>query len=265
MTCTVVRFTVSGDDQSGPAQSDRRRRGARRGDPAVGLSTVGSGKPYEVVDEHQPNDARLTPTNRSDDRDRGRFRRYCPPSPGSSPTPHADLTSARPRPRRRSDAPTGASRLLRRRARRPRSAAARRAARRAVDERGWQRPLAQARVFADWAALVGADIAAHCRPVSLNEGELRIAAESTAWATQLRLMASALLASLVRELGPERRAQDLHHRADRSELEARRLVGARSARTARHVRLIEPQAVRPWRASTGLGRRTVGDRGASCG
>ena len=72
-----------------------------------------------------------------------------------------------------------------------------------VDERGWQRPLAEARVFADWASLVGADIAAHCQPVNLNDGELRIAAESTAWATQLQLMAGALLASLVRELGPD--------------------------------------------------------------
>jgi predicted nucleic acid-binding Zn ribbon protein len=72
-----------------------------------------------------------------------------------------------------------------------------------VDERGWQRPLAEARVFADWAALVGADIAAHCSPSSLNAGELRIAAESTAWATQLQLMASTLLASLARQLGPE--------------------------------------------------------------
>jgi predicted nucleic acid-binding Zn ribbon protein len=72
-----------------------------------------------------------------------------------------------------------------------------------VGERGWQRPLAEARVFADWASLVGADNAAHCRPVSLNAGELRIVAESTAWATQLQLMASALLASFARELGPE--------------------------------------------------------------
>jgi predicted nucleic acid-binding Zn ribbon protein len=72
-----------------------------------------------------------------------------------------------------------------------------------VDERGWQRPLAEARVFADWPALVGADNAAHCRPISLNAGELRIAAESTAWATQLQLMASTLLASLARQLGPD--------------------------------------------------------------
>jgi predicted nucleic acid-binding Zn ribbon protein len=58
-------------------------------------------------------------------------------------------------------------------------------------------------VFADWPALVGVDIAAHCRPAALNQGELRITAESTAWATQLQLMASTLLASLARQLGPK--------------------------------------------------------------
>lgn len=72
-----------------------------------------------------------------------------------------------------------------------------------VEERGWDRPLAQARVFADWPALVGADVAAHCSPQSLHEGELRISTESSAWATQLRLLAATLLARLVAELGPD--------------------------------------------------------------
>jgi predicted nucleic acid-binding Zn ribbon protein len=69
-------------------------------------------------------------------------------------------------------------------------------------DRGWQRPLAEARVFAEWPLLVGADVARHCSPTTLREGELRIAAESTAWATQLRLLSAALLARLVGELGP---------------------------------------------------------------
>ena len=72
-----------------------------------------------------------------------------------------------------------------------------------VEELGWERSLAEARVFADWAALVGADVAAHCAPTSLRDGELRVAAESTAWATQLRLLGGTLLARLVAELGPE--------------------------------------------------------------
>jgi predicted nucleic acid-binding Zn ribbon protein len=72
-----------------------------------------------------------------------------------------------------------------------------------VEERGWQRPLAEARVFAEWPALVGADVAAHCVPAALRDGELRIAAESTAWATQLRLLSATLLARLVAELGAD--------------------------------------------------------------
>jgi predicted nucleic acid-binding Zn ribbon protein len=72
-----------------------------------------------------------------------------------------------------------------------------------VADRGWEQPLAQGRVFADWAALVGPDVAAHSAPVALNDGELRVTAESTAWATQLRLLASTLLARLVAELGPD--------------------------------------------------------------
>ena len=58
-------------------------------------------------------------------------------------------------------------------------------------------------MFADWAELVGADVAATARRAALRDGELRIAAESTAWATQLRLLAGTLLARLVAELGPE--------------------------------------------------------------
>lgn len=72
-----------------------------------------------------------------------------------------------------------------------------------VDERGWERPLADARVFAEWSRLVGTEVAAHCAPQALHAGELRITAESTAWATQLRLLAGTLLARLVAELGPQ--------------------------------------------------------------
>ncbi len=72
-----------------------------------------------------------------------------------------------------------------------------------VEERGWELPLAEARVFADWATLVGADIAMHSTPVTLRDGELKVSAESTAWATQLRLLTAALLSRLAGELGPD--------------------------------------------------------------
>jgi predicted nucleic acid-binding Zn ribbon protein len=68
-------------------------------------------------------------------------------------------------------------------------------------ERGWKQPLTEARIFTDWAGLVGADIASHCVPVSLRDGELKLSAQSTAWATQIRLMGPALLARLATDLG----------------------------------------------------------------
>ncbi len=73
--------------------------------------------------------------------------------------------------------------------------------RRMVRDRGWEKTAADARVLGDWPALVGADIAAKCAPVGLRDGELTLQAESTAWATQLRLLAPRLLATLAGELG----------------------------------------------------------------
>jgi predicted nucleic acid-binding Zn ribbon protein len=72
-----------------------------------------------------------------------------------------------------------------------------------VSDRGWQRPLSEARVFADWPTLVGSDIASHSTPSSLQDGVLKVSAESTAWATQLQLMSGTILARLVAELGPQ--------------------------------------------------------------
>jgi predicted nucleic acid-binding Zn ribbon protein len=75
--------------------------------------------------------------------------------------------------------------------------------RRLLADRGWEETAASAAVLARWEALVGAEIAAHCQPVSLRDGELTLAAESTAWATQLRLLAPRVLGRIRAELGPE--------------------------------------------------------------
>ena len=73
---------------------------------------------------------------------------------------------------------------------------------RLVAERGWQATTAAARVMADWEILVGAEVADHCRPASLLDGELVVVAESTAWATQLRLLAGPLVRKLCARVGP---------------------------------------------------------------
>ncbi len=67
-------------------------------------------------------------------------------------------------------------------------------------ELGWVAPLAEARLMSQWASVVGPEIAGRCHPVSLVDAELRITAESTAWATQLRLMAPQILGRISREL-----------------------------------------------------------------
>ena len=72
---------------------------------------------------------------------------------------------------------------------------------RLVKARNWQRPAAEATVFGAWEKVVGADVAAHCRPVKLEDGELTVEAESTAWATQLRLLARKLLTRIAGEVG----------------------------------------------------------------
>jgi predicted nucleic acid-binding Zn ribbon protein len=72
---------------------------------------------------------------------------------------------------------------------------------RLVDERGWQDTTTNAGVLANWASLVGPEIADHCQPLSLVDGELVLVAESTAWATQLRLLTRTLQSRLREQVG----------------------------------------------------------------
>ncbi|MFD1325524.1 DciA family protein [Micromonospora sonneratiae] len=72
---------------------------------------------------------------------------------------------------------------------------------RLIKARGWQRPTAEATVFGSWERVVGAEVAKHSRPVKLENGELTVEAESTAWATQLRLLAGSLLQRIAAVVG----------------------------------------------------------------
>jgi predicted nucleic acid-binding Zn ribbon protein len=76
-----------------------------------------------------------------------------------------------------------------------------RLAARIASDRGWAGRLAGGQVFGKWAALVGSDVAEHTRPVQLNDGELTVEADSTAWATQLRLLQRQLLAKIAAGVG----------------------------------------------------------------
>jgi len=71
-----------------------------------------------------------------------------------------------------------------------------------LSARGWRERAAVGSVFGSWDQIVGPDLAAHTRPEAFDDGELVVAADSTAWATQLRLLAPQLLRRLADELGP---------------------------------------------------------------
>jgi predicted nucleic acid-binding Zn ribbon protein len=70
-----------------------------------------------------------------------------------------------------------------------------------IDAEGWSLAAATGSVFGRWAEVVGPDLAGHTRPEKLLDGELTVAADSTAWATQLRLLAAQLVRRLNSELG----------------------------------------------------------------
>ena len=57
-----------------------------------------------------------------------------------------------------------------------------------IAERGWREKMKDSDLFMRWAELVGPEIAAHVQPLSFAQGVLTLGAESTAWATQIRLI-----------------------------------------------------------------------------
>ena len=72
---------------------------------------------------------------------------------------------------------------------------------RLIADRGWALDLRVRGVFARWAEIVGAEIGAHSTPESLTDGTLVVRTDSNAWATQLKLLAPAVLKRLNEELG----------------------------------------------------------------
>lgn len=70
-----------------------------------------------------------------------------------------------------------------------------------VSERGWTEPLAVGGVEGRWPQIVGAEVAAHCVPEEFEAGRLTVRTDSTAWATQVRMLAPTLLARLNDDLG----------------------------------------------------------------
>ena len=72
-----------------------------------------------------------------------------------------------------------------------------------VNDRGWQERTSVASVTARWADIVGPDIADHATIERFDSetSTLVVRADSTAWATQLKLLSPQLMARLVEEVG----------------------------------------------------------------
>lgn len=76
-----------------------------------------------------------------------------------------------------------------------------RLARDLAKKRGWSAQVAEGTVLGNWSSVVGQQIADHATPTALSDGVLSVAAESTAWATQLRMIQSQLLAKIAAAVG----------------------------------------------------------------
>jgi predicted nucleic acid-binding Zn ribbon protein len=72
---------------------------------------------------------------------------------------------------------------------------------RLVGEHGWGEDLAVHGVVARWDQIVGTEVAAHVRPEQYADTVLTVRADSTAWATQVRLLARTIVRRLNEEIG----------------------------------------------------------------
>jgi len=77
-----------------------------------------------------------------------------------------------------------------------------------IAELGWTGTLSQGELMASWEELVGEATAERSRPVGIENGVLLVQCDSTAWATQLRLMRDELLRQLA-ERFPDARVESI--------------------------------------------------------
>ena len=76
---------------------------------------------------------------------------------------------------------------------------------RLIAEQGWGTDVRVHGVFSRWDGMVGREVAQHCRPEAFdrteNGGRLVVRTDSTAWATQMKLLAPTVVRRLNEELG----------------------------------------------------------------
>lgn len=67
-----------------------------------------------------------------------------------------------------------------------------------INERGWREKMKDSDLFLKWSECVGSEIADHVQPLHFAEGVLTLGAESTAWATQIRLIDDQIRGALLK-------------------------------------------------------------------
>jgi predicted nucleic acid-binding Zn ribbon protein len=72
-----------------------------------------------------------------------------------------------------------------------------------VGDQGWETELRVHGVFSRWEAIVGREVAQHATPESYADGRLVVRTDSTAWATQMKLLAADVVRRLNEVLGDE--------------------------------------------------------------
>lgn len=72
---------------------------------------------------------------------------------------------------------------------------------RLIADQGWATDVRVHGVFTRWDQIVGREVAQHCTPQSFDDGRLVVRTDSTAWATQLKLLAPTVVRRLNEELG----------------------------------------------------------------
>ena len=72
---------------------------------------------------------------------------------------------------------------------------------RLVTDRGWETDLRVHGVFSRWSAIVGAEVGQHVTPEAYADGRLTVRTDSTAWATQMKLLSADIVRRLNEVLG----------------------------------------------------------------
>jgi predicted nucleic acid-binding Zn ribbon protein len=70
-----------------------------------------------------------------------------------------------------------------------------------IGAEGWDQEVSVATLIARWPQIVGPDIAEHCRPEDYADGELSVRTDSSAWATQIRLLTPQMISRIQGVIG----------------------------------------------------------------